>query len=274
MEFFKLQATGNDYILIDETKEGKIAEKAEFVRKICERRVSIGADGVLFVQKPEKEDARFRIFNPDGTEAEMCGNGMRCFVRYLQENKEDKEEYRIETMAGVKKVIVGKEGIRVNMGKPSLEPEEIGLASGKRMIDSSLKGEKYRLTAVSMGNPHAIIKVENVDAIELEKEGKRVRENPEFRNGANVTFYQKTGENSLKVRTYERGVEGETLSCGTGSSACAVTGMLLGDCEKGKPVQIETKGGRLKVEISFEGEKPLELYLTGPAEQVFRGVMK
>ncbi len=274
MEFFKLQATGNDYILIDELEGERIAEqeKGELAKRMCERRVSVGADGLLFVQSSEKADARFRMFNPDGTEAEMCGNGMRCFVKYLQGNREKKDKYEIETMAGIKEILAGKEGIRVDMGKPSLEPEEIGLASGEKIVDSRIRGEERKLTAVSMGNPHAVIRVKDVETVDVEKEGKRVRENPEFQNGANVTFYQRISGNRLKVRTYERGVEGETLSCGTGASACATAATLLGDCEKGKDVYLETKGGQLTVEIVFQGERPTGAYLTGPAEQVFRGV--
>jgi len=168
---------------------------------------------------------------------------------------------------------VTKEGIRVDMGAPSLEPEEIGLASGERIVGSRIKGEERKLTAVSMGNPHAVIRVNDVDAIDVEKEGKRVRENPEFRNGANVTFYQRIGRNRLKVRTYERGVEKETLSCGTGASACVTAAILSGDCERGKEAYLETKGGQLKVEIAFQEERPTGAYLTGPAEQVFRGVL-
>jgi len=273
LEFFKLQATGNDYVLIDELDGEKVpeGEKPALAKRVCDRRMSIGSDGLLFVQKSEKADAKFRMFNPDGTEAEMCGNGMRCFVRYLHEDREKKEKYRIETKAGIKEAEVTKNGIRVDMGKPSLGPVEIGLASGKRLVNGELKGEKYWITAVSMGNPHAIVKVEDVDKVDVEKEGKRLRNNPEFKSGANVTFYQKTKENRLKVRTFERGVEGETLSCGTGSSACAVTAILLGDCEKGKAVEIETRGGKLIAETEFEGEKPSRLHLAGPAEKVFRG---
>jgi len=273
LEFFKMQATGNDYALVDELDGEKVpeGEKPGLARKICDRHMSIGADGVLFVQKPEKADAKFRIFNPDGTEAEMCGNGMRCFARYLHENRMRKERYKIETKAGVKEAELTKDGIRVDMGRPSLEPGEIGLASGKRLVNGELRGEKHRITAVSMGNPHAIVRVEDVDRVDAEKEGRRIRDNMEFKRGANVTFYQKTGENKIKVRTFERGVEGETLSCGTGSTACAVAATLLGDCEKGKPVLIETRGGKLVAEIAFEGEKPSRAYLAGPAEKAFRG---
>ncbi len=263
----KMHGNGNDFILVDEFDREIIPEKMkpDFVRAVCHRRFGIGADGVLFVQRSSIADAKFRYFNSDGSEAEMCGNGIRCFCRYIVEEGYAREgRVRVETMRGVVELDVWFDGdwwVRVDMGKPRFGKdvparEEVW---GKVI---EFDGMKYRVYAVNTGVPHAVVFVEDL-GFDITRPGRFIRYHPVFPEGANVNFARVVSRKRVEVRTYERGVEAETLSCGTGSCAVAVVGNRLGLLDD--EVEVVTRGGMLKVEI---GES---VKLIGTASRVLDG---
>ncbi|NQE05671.1 Diaminopimelate epimerase [ANME-1 cluster archaeon GoMg1] len=278
-----MQAAGNDFILIDDREQRIADEKKEGVaRFLCTRRFSIGADGVLFLCKPcstptRSYDLRMRVFNADGSEAEMCGNGMRCFARYAYEKGLVRNRrIRVETLAGLivpeiedpneKGFGVG-EGvvsIRVFMGKPVFERIDEPLFVNEQI------GE-VRLTSLSLGNPHAVILVDSFDELDVDTVGKSIESHPAFPDRTNVDFVMTPMEdikaNEISVRTYERGV-GETLSCGTGSTASVLALNELGYINASEPVTVHTRGGDLTVVLEEGGEGA---YLVGSAEVVYEG---
>ena len=273
VKFAKMQGSGNDFILIDD-REAEIPDerKGEIARSLCRRRFSVGADGVLFLCKPTSNsyDVGMRIFNPDGSEAEMCGNGIRCFAKYVYEKGVvRRRRINVETLVGliVPKVEVDERGvvtsIRVFMGKPVFTRidelfyvnEEIG---------------EIKLTSLSLGNPHAVVIVDSFEEVDVDRVGKSIESHKAFPHRTNVDFVmlnRKKG-NECSVRTYERGV-GETLSCGTGSTASVLALNALGYVNVGERVIVHTEGGDLIVELREEGA-----YLTGPAENVYEGVVE
>ncbi len=270
IRFTKMHGCGNDFIVIDE-HEGEVipeSRKGELSRVLCRRRLGIGADGVIFVCMPydSVHDARMRIFNADGTEAEMSGNGMRCFAKYVYERGlVHTRRMRIETPGGTiipeVECIDGKVGtIRVFMGKPRLERLSTPLYVNDEI------GE-LNLTVVNLGNPHAVIVVRSFETFDLALAGRSIESHPVFPNRTNVDFVLNHGGNEISVRTYERGV-GETLSCGTGSTASVLALNELGLINPDAPVTVHTMGGDLRVELKDGGA-----YLTGPAEEVFEGVI-
>jgi len=264
--FVKLQGNGNDFILIDEMEQETIpdAMKGEFAAQYCDRRFGIGGDGVLFLQKSTTADARMRLFQPDRSEADMCGNGIRCLVKYAVDGEYLRDACKIETPAGIIPVRMGYREDRfmagVAMPAPRFLREEIP-AIGEGEYLEHIDG--FDVRAVNIGVPHAVIVVDNVDAIDLPTIAPRIRHHPTFPKGANVNFVQKTGERALSLRTFERGVEGETFSCGTGASAAAVILHRMGVV--GEPVEVETPGGPLTINLK-DG-----VVMEGPAETVFWG---
>ncbi len=284
IRFLKMQGAGNDFILIDEFQMTLISEerKPTFVKKISDRHFGVGSDGVIFVQKSKKQDAKFHFFNPDGSIAEICGNGLRCFAKYLYESGIVKKNFMsIETNAGTVKIklIINKNSknksmvseVRVDMGKPRLKRGEIPV-SGKpdtEFINQEVRvnDKLYKITAIGMGNPHAIILCNNIDDIDVVDTGRRIRyDKGLFPNGVNVHFIEKVGDNEFKIRSYERGVEGETLACGTGICASAVAVAIGGIINPEREIIFHAKGGDLKVELKDD-----RVYLTGDANEVFRG---
>jgi diaminopimelate epimerase len=272
LKFWKMHGLGNDYVLVD-NRDGKITEEniGKIAQKLCERRFSIGADGLLFLCKSSSADVKMRIFNADGSEAEMCGNGIRCFAKYCYEdNIVDETKLTIETFAGVKNVWLeiedGKvELVTVDMGKPILERKKIPVLGQGRCIDQELEvgEETLKMTCLSVGNPHCVIFVNDVESFPVTTVGPKIENHPLFPNRINVEFVQPLKRDELKVRVWERGV-GETLSCGTGACAAAVAGNILG---KTSPVCIvHLLGGDLN--IKYEDGKIL---MTGPAEKAFEG---
>ncbi|MGB7532174.1 MAG: diaminopimelate epimerase [Halobacteriota archaeon] len=289
LEFTKMQAAGNDFILIDDREQRIADEKKEGIaRFLCTRRFSVGADGVLFLCKPSSTstpthsyDLRMRVFNADGSEAEMCGNGIRCFARYAYEKGLVRNRrIRVETSAGLivpevedpdeKGVGVGEEvvSIRVFMGKPVFERID------ELFFVNEQIGE-VRLTALSLGNPHAVILVDSIDELDVDTIGKSIESHPAFPDRTNVDFVmtpllrKDNKGNELSVRTYERGV-GETLSCGTGSTASVLALNELGYINASEPVTVHTRGGDLMVELKEEGGEG-GAYLIGSAEVVYEG---
>lgn len=268
--FCKMQGTGNDFIIIN-----YIENKLEYSYKLlaeflCDRHFGVGADGILIVQKSQKADFKMRIFNQDGSEAEMCGNGIRCFAKYVYEkNLIDKDEFEIETLSGVKKVKLEIEGnsvtkISVEMGKPVFELKDIPVIylennyAGMIHIDGGII-----VYPISIGNPHAVCFVDDIKNINVEKYGKLIEDYKYFPNKTNVEFVQIIDNSNIKIRVWERGV-GETFSCGTGACASAVISNKYKSTEN--ELNVELLGGNLKVLYKNEIIK-----LIGSAEKVFDG---
>ncbi|MGB9915683.1 MAG: diaminopimelate epimerase [Candidatus Bathyarchaeales archaeon] len=274
MKFWKMHGLGNDYIVIDNRDRKISSEKAAALAKaLCERRFSVGADGLLLVCASEVADARMRIFNADGSEAEMCGNGIRCFAKYCYENGiARKTELTVETLAGIKRTWLTVENdlvtsVTVDMGKPVLERSRIPMLGQGICINEDLQinGGTYKVTCLSVGNPHCVIFVDNVDAFPVQQIGPKIENHHVFPQRTNVEFAQVLSTSEVKVRVWERGC-GETFACGTGACATVVAGNLLK--KLGSKVQVHLLGGDLEVE--YNGA---QLFLRGPAEKVFEGTL-
>ncbi len=268
LKFTKMHGNGNDFIVIDEF-EFPVPEdkKAAFAKKYCNRRFGVGADGVLFLAKPMHTSLHMRIFNEDGTEAEMCGNGVRCFVKYAMDHGHmrpgiDKVETKAGTLEVEGKIVDGKTWVKVSMGKPLFDPRKIPATGINNFMNMPVHG--FEVSAVNTGVPHAVIFTDDLQAVDILKIAPPIRYDLKvFPKGANVNFVQREGYN-LRVRTYERGVEGETLSCGTGSVAAAAVARYMGYIRE--ETTVYTAGGDLK--ISFVSDVA---YMEGPAEAVYDG---
>jgi diaminopimelate epimerase len=271
MQFWKMHGLGNDFILVD-NRHGQIcdADAAGLARQLCERHLSIGADGLLLLSNSAVSDMQMRIFNADGSEAEMCGNGVRCFAKYCYENGIlKKKQLAVETLAGVKHVWLIVENdtviaVTVDMGTPEWDRSKIPMQGQGTCINQDLRvdEETYKVTCLSMGNPHCVIFVENVDEFPVEYVGPIIENHEAFPKRTNVEFTQVSGKNELKVRVWERGC-GETMACGTGACASALVANHLGKVS-GK-VKVHLRGGNLLLDV---GER---VFMTGPAEKVFEG---
>ena len=274
IKFWKMHGLGNDYILID-NRDGKLDGKdlGKVAKNLCRRRFSVGADGLLLLYDSSVADVKMRIFNADGSEAEMCGNGIRCLAKYCFENNvTDKTELRIETLAGIKTVWLNVEdgtvrSVTVNMGSPILERRMIPMAGEGKCIDEELEveGEKFKITCLSVGNPHCVIFMDNVDAFPVEKIGPKIENHPAFPNRTNVEFAQLIRNNEMKIRVWERGV-GETLACGTGACAAVVAANLTGKAS-GKCI-VHLRGGDLNIEYMNN-----RILMRGAAEKSFEGIL-
>lgn len=271
MKFWKMHGLGNDYVVIDNRNE-KIGNEnvTHLARKLCERRFSVGADGLLLVYNSTLADVKMRIFNADGSEAEMCGNGIRCFVKYCYENGiAKKKELTVETLAGVKQTWLTVEddivkSVKVDMGVPSLEKSKIPMVGVGNCINEELQvdAERYKITCLSTGNPHCVIFVDDAATFPIEHVGPKIENHHFFPNRTNVEFAQVLNKREVKVRVWERGC-GETLACGTGACATVVAGNLLGKI--GGRVTVHLRGGDLEVEYAER------LFLSGSAVKVFEG---
>lgn len=269
IRFTKLHGNGNDFIVIDEYKAKVIQddEKPAFASKYCDRRFGIGADGVLYLGISDKADIRMRMFNPDGTEAEMCGNGIRCLVKYALDKGYIKANAAVETLAGVLSISSRRNDrtwITVNMGRPEFSREKIPVKGTGEFLEVGMHG--YKVSAVNTGVPHAVVFVDSLDSPELFNTAPEIRYDPVFPKGTNVNFVRVNSRDEIAVRTYERGVEAETLSCGTGSVACAAVAHRLG--KTGSKVRVNTKGGELVVSL-----KDGTAFMEGAAERVFDGLI-
>ncbi|MBQ3971854.1 MAG: diaminopimelate epimerase [Selenomonadaceae bacterium] len=273
MDFTKWQGCGNDFVLVDCLQE-KIRDYAAFARKVCDRHYGVGADGILVVLPSEKADFCMRIFNTDGSEAEMCGNGIRCFARYLYDNGIAKgTEFTVETGAGilVPKIVTedgAAEAVCVDMGKPVLAGDEIPVTGfGKGQVVSEpieVAGKTYAMTCVSMGNPHCVIFVEDIAACGIEHIGALFESHERFPRKTNTEFVEVRDRKHMRMRVWERGAA-ITLACGTGACATLVAAVLNDKADK--KAEIELDGGKLVIEWADNGH----IYMTGPAEQVFSG---
>ncbi|MGC8579717.1 MAG: diaminopimelate epimerase [bacterium] len=266
MKFTKMQGTGNHFIVIDAIKkEEKLTP--EQIKSLCTPAFGIGADQLLMILPSRVADFRMRIFNADGGEVEMCGNGIRCVARYLIDHGyTKKQELEIETLAGIKKPMIRGNKIRVDMGEPIFDAKLIPVRLSGRVINRAVKVEdmEFKITCVSMGNPHTVIFMDKVDKFNVQKYGPAIENYKLFPKKTNVEFVEKINDNELKMRVWERG-SGETLGCGSGACAAAVAGVLNNKSKE--HVTIHLRGGDLEIEWA----KDNHVYLTGPAEEVFRG---
>ena len=270
MKFWKMHGLGNDYVVIDNCNQQIGAAEAAELAKLCERRFSVGADGLLLVSDSEVADVQMRIFNADGSEAEMCGNGVRCFVKYCYENGiVAKTEFNVETLAGVKPVWLTLQGeevqaVKVDMGAAVWERSALPMKGEGTCINQDLEvdDEVYQVTCLSMGNPHCVIFVDNVDEFPVEYIGPMIENHSAFPKRTNVGFAQVLNRNELRLRVWERGC-GETLACGTGTCAAVAAANRLG--KVGSKVTVHVLGGDLQVEVGQS------LFLSGAAAKVFEG---
>lgn len=275
IKFTKMHGAGNDYIYID-CFENAVENPEEFARRMSPRRTSVGSDGLILICPSDKADAKMRIFNLDGSEGKMCGNGIRCVGKYLYDSgRVEKSLITVETLSGIKELqIKARDGraelITVDMGCPVLEPKKIpALFSGNTAINVPFTagGHEYRITAVSMGNPHAVVFCEDTDGLELEKIGPLFENSDVFPEGVNTEFVRVLGDNELEMRVWERG-SGETLACGTGACAAAVAAVLCGHCKQGEEITVHLRGGSLTIEYAENSR----VYMRGTAEKVYEGV--
>ena len=276
LNFTKMTGLGNDYIYIDCTNGTKIKNITEVARRLSDRHFGVGSDGVVLIDKPENENSDFkmRIFNSDGSEAEMCGNGIRCVAKFIHDNNlSQKDKLTIDTLAGIKKVKVIEDNkgncneVIVDMGEPIFQDNNIPYDVYEpytKDLDLDVKGEKMRFTALSMGNPHAVTFVENVDDFNVKDIGPIIERNPKFPNRTNVEFVEILDKNNIKVRVWERGV-GETLACGTGACAAVVASGLNGYTDE--LVTVQLPGGKLKIEWGTDNH----IYMQGTAKTVYKG---
>ena len=274
MRFSKMHGLGNDYIYFDCTKNNKINNPKELARKLSNRHTGIGGDGIILITKSKIADFKMRMFNSDGTEAEMCGNGIRCVGKFIYDNKlSNKKDLTIETLSGIKKIRLNVmnekvETVTVNMGEPILEPEKIPLNLEKVSSNNIyLKAEdkEFKFTCISMGNPHAVTIVNNLNEIDINEYGPIIENDPIFPNRTNVEFVEIIDKDNIKMRVWERGT-GETLACGTGASASTVA-CILNNLTNRK-INVHLLGGTLQ--ILWE-EKDKCVYMTGTAITFFNG---
>lgn len=274
IRFTKMHGLGNDFVLVDCLQEGVAEDPSRLAVRICDRHLGVGADGLIIVLPSSRADFRMRIFNADGSEAEMCGNGIRCLAKYIYERGlTSNDRLVVETLASLKELKLRVEdgvvqAVTVNLGRPGLSRKEIPVLGhpDSKVVDEPLTvGETtYRITCVSLGNPHTVIFVEDVDRFPVTEVGPRIENHGLFPQRTNVEFVQLLDGDNLKMRVWERGC-GETLACGSGATAAAVASILLG--QTSRRVKVHLAKGVLEVEWGEDGD----ICLTGPAEEVFRG---
>lgn len=273
MKFTKMHGLGNDYVYVNCFKE-KIGNPPEAARILSDRHFGVGSDGLIMICPSEKADFEMEMYNADGSRGEMCGNGIRCVAKYVYDyGLTDKTNISVETLGGVKYLdLTVKDGkavlIKVDMGRPELKPERIPIVSGGDAVISEpivVDGAIYRMTGVSMGNPHAVIFVDDVKGLELEAVGPKFENHERFPKRVNTEFARVIDRETVEMRVWERG-SGETLACGTGACAVAVACILNGLTED--KVTVRLLGGDLLIEWDKEADK---VYMTGPAEVVFDG---
>ena len=272
-KFTKMHGAGNDFVVLDGVRVA-IALSPEQLRLLADRHFGVGCDQILLVEKAQTAEAdfRYRIFNADGGEVEQCGNGARCFMRFVHDQKLTiKREIRVETLGGLISPRLEPDGrVTVNMGAPIFEPSRIPYTgSGAVSEPLEVAGETVEISALSMGNPHAVQVMEDVERALVEKLGPLIENHPHFPKRVNAGFMQIMDRHSIRLRVYERGA-GETLSCGTGACAAVVVGIRRGFLDS--PVNVATRGGMLT--ISWAGDSQpvmMPVMMTGPAMTVFTG---
>lgn len=273
MEMIKMHGLGNDFICLDHFLFSPDMDYPEAARRLCHRQFGVGGDGLIAILPSDKADARMRIFNPDGSEPEMCGNGIRCFARFVYDAGYVKDELlTVETLAGILTVNLHVDegevkSVTVNMGEPSLEPTQIPVATrGDLAVEQELKacGRSLTFTAVSMGNPHCVIFVKNFEKLEFETLGPVIEKHELFPKKTNVEFVRVDTPREITLKVWERGA-GPTLACGTGACASVVAAVLEGRTER--EVTVHLPGGDLRIEWGEDNT----VLMTGPAAYVFCG---
>lgn len=270
LKFTKMQGIGNDFVVFDAISQEVVLSPAQF-QFIADRHFGIGCDQILLVERATLLDAdfRYRIFNADGGEVEQCGNGARCFVRFIHDKGlSPKTEIRVETASGIIVPRLESNGqVTVNMGVPRFEPAQVPFLAEKCALTYTLdiEGKSVEVGVLSMGNPHAVQCVEDVDNAAVAVEGAQLESHASFPARANIGFMQVLERNHIKLRVYERGA-GETLACGTGACAAVVSGIMRGLLDH--EVRVTARGGELVIRWQGEGQP---VSMTGPAESVFEG---
>lgn len=276
MQFTKMQGIGNDFIIIEASSWEEAGSYQKWAEKLCDRNFGIGADGLIIVGKDNDMDVFMRIFNSDSSEPEMCGNGIRCVARYAYENKlVDKTAISVKTLAGPRYpeiILIGGQlrAVRVDMGEPVLERGLIPMSGNGGSIGIPLQaaGQDFEITAVSMGNPHCIIFVDDMNSVPINLWGPHIEKHGLFPAKTNVEFVQVLGNHEILMRVWERGA-GITLACGTGACATLVAAVLNHKSER--QAVIHLLGGDLEIEWSAQNN---HVYMTGPANEVFRGFIE
>ena len=270
LRFTKMHGLGNDFVVVDLLSQ-RFQLQEQHIRKLADRHFGIGCDQVLVVEEPRQPDVdfRYRIYNCDGAEVEQCGNGARCFAKFVRDKKlTGKSRIRVETNAGIIELSMTEDRqVCVNMGKPELNPAQIPFTADARanLYDIEACGENLQLGAVSIGNPHAILQVDTTSTAAVETLGPALESHPRFPKRVNVGFMQVVNRREINLRVYERGA-GETKACGTGACAAVVSGQLQGLLEQ--RVRVNLSGGSLTIEWRGEGHPVM---MTGPATSVFEG---
>ena len=273
MRFTKMQGLGNDYVYVNCFEE-KVARPSETAVRVSDRHFGIGADGLILIKPSEKADFEMEMYNADGSRGEMCGNGIRCVAKYVYDyGLTDQTHISIETLGGIKYLdLIVEEGrvrqVKVDMGSPVLEAEQIPIIGlGNRVLDEPIRVDdmEYRITGVSMGNPHGVVFLKDVKNLEIEKIGPLFEHHECFPNRVNTEFAHVLDRQTAEMRVWERG-SGETLACGTGACAVAVACVLNGYTEE--EVTVKLLGGELQIRWDREKDR---VYMTGPAEVVFDG---
>ena len=274
MDFVKMHGLGNDFVFIED-KTGQDKDYTVLARAMCNRHTGIGADGLIVIVDSRVADVRMRIINSDGSEAEMCGNGIRCFANYVYDSRIiEKKQFTVETPAGIMEpeITVGADNkaelITINMGRPSFNRSEIPMEGTDGRVlneDLGVDGENWKITSLLMGVPHTVTYVDDVDSVDIEKIGPLFEKHEAFPKHTNINFAQQMDDRTVKVRTWERGA-GATLACGTGSCSVAVASFLNG--RTGREVDIQLPLGTLHIEYR---EEDGNVYMTGPAAVSFTG---
>lgn len=277
IKFTKMHGCGNDYVYIN-CFEQKIDNPSQLSRKLSDRRYSVGGDGMILIENSNIADAKMRIFNKDGSEGKMCGNGIRCVAKYLYDNKmcQCDKDIKIETLSGVKTLNIlennGYEAkIRVNMGIASLNPNDIPMILSKDKVINepiTINNDTYNITCVSVGNPHCIIFFDEVYSVNVREIGTQLSSHTMFPEGVNVEFVSVLDKNNLTMRVWERG-SGETLACGSGSCASVVAAVENGFCERNSDITVHLRGGKLSINYGNDG-----LFMIGNAIKVFEGELE
>lgn len=263
LEFVKMVASGNDFVVIENSKAKILNSKLpSFAKGICDRNLGVGGDGLLVIEPSKKADFKMRIFNPDGSEAEMCGNGARCVALYAKEKRIVDGDMRIDTLSGIIEARVSGDNVKIKIQ----DPKDIKLD-----FDLPVEGKDYKVSFVNTGVPHAVLFVQELESFDVKRLGRVIRYHENFApKGTNVNFVEIEKGNSIKVRTYERGVEDETLACGTGVTASAIVSAVSKGLKS--PVSCLTKSGeKLKVYFDRAGDNFKNVYLEGGARIVFYG---
>ena len=278
MKFTKMQGLGNDYVYVNCFKE-KIDNPSEVAKFVSDRHFGIGSDGLIMINPSKVADFEMEMYNADGSRGEMCGNGIRCVAKYVYDyGLTDKTHISVETLGGIKYLdLTVKDGkvalVRVDMGEPELDPEKIPIImkgysdETDRVLNAQIKvdGKEYHMTGVSMGNPHDVVYIDDVQGLDIEKIGPKFENHERFPQRINTEFSRVIDRKTVEMRVWERG-SGETLACGTGACAVAVASILNGYTER--EVEIRLLGGNLQIEWNEEDN---HVYMTGPATVVFDG---